>query len=501
MAYTVTVATPGPQGATGLVFEGLWVSGTVYQFRDLVRESNGNLYFCTGGHTASASNRPSTDLTYWNLFLASSDAIDWASKAMGSLVTDQTGLSGYSSLHYATKSQHWAHLTTDLYSEGGSGPFQVKNDTGLNDLGFSAKEHAIGYQGAVGTATTGGSAKNWAQQSISNSDASGVTGAASGSFSAKVYAQALETGTGTYGGSAKGWAQNAGSVPGATANDRSSKDWAQGGSMTGATLGGSSKDWAQLTTSNVDGTNFSSKEHAVGAQSGTGGSSKNWAQQTGAQVTGTSTSTDASAKEWAVGTSTHKGDASAKSYSTANQYSVVPGTSVYSAKHYAAQAQEWSEKTTGQVRNDDNSADVGYSAKEWATDTNADIGSAQDWASKAGSAQVASTDYSSKAYAQDTANNIGSSKDWAVKSAAQVASTDYSSKEWATGTTALSSKSYAVGGAGVDTGDGSAKDWATKTSGTVGNTAFRGAKYYSEQAALSSSGASGVSIAMAVALG
>lgn len=58
-------------------------------------------------------------------------------------------------------------------------------------------------------------------------------------------------------------------------------------------------------------------------------------------------------------------------------------------------------------------------------------------------------------------------------------------EEWATkttgvvsGTSEYSSKSYAVGGTGVDAGSGSAKDWAVKTSGTVGNTTEYSAKYW-----------------------
>jgi hypothetical protein len=57
-------------------------------------------------------------------------------------------------------------------------------------------------------------------------------------------------------------------------------------------------------------------------------------------------------------------------------------------------------------------------------------------------------------------------EDWASKTTGLVESTDYSSK------------SYAIGGTGVDTGAGSAKDWATKTGGTVGNSGEYSAKHY-----------------------
>ena len=82
-------------------------------------------------------------------------------------------------------------------------------------------------------------------------------------------------------------------------------------------------DWATKVngavnpyTDNVAGsgsTSYSAKAHAIG---GTGvdvqtGSAKDWATKA---TTPSSTATDASAKEWATGTSTHKNDGSAKSW-------------------------------------------------------------------------------------------------------------------------------------------------------------------------------------------
>jgi len=173
------------------------------------------------------------------------------------------------------------------------------------------------------------------------------------------------------------------------------------------------------------------------------------------------------------------------------------GNTAYSSKHYQEKSQDWAQKTDGQVTNDANNANLGYSAKEWATDTDANIGSAKDWAVKAGSAQVASSDYSSKAYAQDTSNDIGSAKDWAVKTSSQVASSDFSAKEYAVGTSTTSSKSYAVkvdgavtgsdysskawavGGTGVtDTSNrGAAKEWATETASSVDTSEYSAKEY------------------------
>ena len=58
---------------------------------------------------------------------------------------------------------------------------------------------------------------------------------------------------------------------------------------------------------------------------------------------------------------------------------------------------------------------------------------------------------------------------WASKTNGIVETTDYSSKAWATG------------GTGVDTGSGSAKDWASKLGSTVGNTTEYSSKYWATQ--------------------
>jgi hypothetical protein len=78
-----------------------------------------------------------------------------------------------------------------------------------------------------------------------------------------------------------------------------SKAWAIGGTgVTDASGGGSAKQWSTDTDSTVDGTEYSAKEYAVGAQrrgAANGGSAKDWATYTG----GTVDNSGYSAKYWA----------------------------------------------------------------------------------------------------------------------------------------------------------------------------------------------------------
>ena len=79
----------------------------------------------------------------------------------------------------------------------------------------------------------------------------------------------------------------------------SSKAWALGGTGVTDTAGsGSSKEWATDTSNQVDGTEYSSKEYAIGTQrrgAANGGSAKDWATYTG----GTVDDSGYSAKYWA----------------------------------------------------------------------------------------------------------------------------------------------------------------------------------------------------------
>ena len=195
----------------------------------------------------------------------------------------------------------------------------MKIDGTVLDSEYSAKAYAIGGTGVTDTAGKG-AAKEWATETSGTVDGT--------SYSAKEYAAGTQASTG---GSAKSWAQDTDQVNGATTNDRSAKNWAQGGSMTGATLGGSSKDWAQVTGGTVDGSEYSSKEYAVGT---TATSSKTYATKVNGAVTGT----DFSAKAWAIG-----------------------GTGVTDTSSRGA-AKEWA------IEVEDNTVDgSGYSALHWAT--------------------------------------------------------------------------------------------------------------------------------------
>ena len=145
------------------------------------------------------------------------------------------------------------------------------------------------------------------------------------------------------------------------------------------------------------------------------------------------------------------------------------GNSGYSALHHASKANDWAALTTDAVTNDANSADVGYSAKAWAiggtevTNT-ASRGAAKEWATTTGST-VDTSEYSSKEYAIGT--TATSSKTYAIKVDGAVTGSDYSSKAWA------------VGGTGVTTtaSRGAAKEWATTTGGAV-DTSENSAKEY-----------------------
>ena len=240
-ANQVTVSTPGPAGATGLVYEGLWVIASVYQVRDLVRYTNGNLYVCNVQHTAASGNTPVLDTTIWTLFINADDAFQWATKAKHTSITDSIGNTGYSALHQAALAADWAKLTTDA----------VRNDANGADVDYSAKAWAIGGTEVTTTASRGAS-KEWATTTGGAVDTS--------EFSAKAYAiggTGVTTSSGK--GAAKEWATTTGGA--VDTSEYSAKEYAIGTTV----AVGSAKDWAVLAEDSVvdGGSGYSALHHAA----------------------------------------------------------------------------------------------------------------------------------------------------------------------------------------------------------------------------------------------
>ncbi len=90
-ANQVTVATPGPAGVPGLTYEGVWTVGDIYQVRDCVRYTGGNLYVVNVQHTAASGNNHLLNVTYWTLFINADDEFQWATKPKHSLIGDSLG--------------------------------------------------------------------------------------------------------------------------------------------------------------------------------------------------------------------------------------------------------------------------------------------------------------------------------------------------------------------------------------------------------------------------
>ena len=519
-ANQVTVATPGPAGAIGLTYEGLWVDGSVYQVRDCVRFTDNNLYSCNIQHTASSSNTPILDSDTWTLFINADDAYQWATKPKHTQITDSLGQTGYSALHQAAKAQDWAKLTTDA----------VTDDPGTSDVDYSAKAWAIGGTEVTTTASRG-AAKEWATSTGAAVDTSefsakayaiGGTGVTTSSgkgaakewatttggavdtseFSAKAYAiggTGVTTSSGK--GAAKEWATTTGGA--VDTADFSAKAWAIGGTgVTTTSAKGASKEWA-IASGLVDTASYSSKEYAQGTAASTGGSAKDYATYTGGGVRGATS--DHSAKAWSVGgtgVTTTSAKGAAKEWATTTGGAV--DTSEYSAKEYsvgttATSSKSYALKVDGAVTGTD------FSSKAWAVGgtnvtTTASRGAAKEWATSTGAA-VDTSEYSAKEYAVGTTVSAGSAKQWAQDTSAAVdttfsakeyaqgtqASTGGSAKNWASQTGAdvtgassgdMSSKEWAVGTLGrTVAGEGSSKDWATRTGAAVDDSEYSAKEY------------------------
>ena len=227
---------------------------------------------------------------------------------------------------------------------------------------YSAKEYAVG--------TTATSAKDYATK---------VDGAVTGTdYSAKAWSVGGTGVTTTSArGSAKDWATKSdGAVD---TSEFSAKAYA---SVTGsnAPTDGSAKEWATTEDAIVADSEYSAKEYAQGDVLAAGGSAKSWAQLA---TTPSTTATDASAKEWATGVSTHKNEGSSK---------------------------DWAIYTAGDVRG----ASAGsMSSKEWAVGTQgrgvASEGSAKDWATYT-AGTVDNAGYSAKYHATDASNSAIAAK-------------------------------------------------------------------------------------------
>jgi hypothetical protein len=279
-ANQVTVATPGPAGATGLVYEGLWVITTVYQVRDVVRYTNGNLYICNVQHTAASGNTPILDTTIWTLFINADDAFQWATKVKHTSITDSIGNTGYSALHQAAKALDWASLTSDA----------VTNDANGADVDYSAKAWAIGGT-EVTTTSARGASKEWATKTNAAVDTS--------EFSSKAYAiggTGVTTSSGK--GAAKEWATTTGGY--VDTAEYSAKEYAIGTTV----AVGSAKDWAVLAEDSVvTGSSYSALHHAAKSAASATASASSASTGGGSATASAASATAAAASETAANAS------------------------------------------------------------------------------------------------------------------------------------------------------------------------------------------------------